>query len=1094
VRFKNIVVLPLAGIILLLPSISYGKTIMQLKGIEPISRGNGNVPQHSEFKSDVSQKNLLGLERPAPYALPIAKRGLPLAEAAVLTDSIHILVLKVDFRQENPDDPNTTGDGNFDLRTYEQFYQEEHNYIDPAPHNTSYFNSHMEALRRYWYFVSDKRLNLTWDIFPREESLSFRLPVRMAYYGSAGPWADSSIGDRLGHFITDAIMFSDSAAPQIDFSRYQAIIVFHAGSDQQNNIAFINNTPDDFFTGFLRLGWDVSVDNGATTVNEGMIIPETASQDNRLTALNGVMAHEFGHQLGLVDLYNTANFLTQIGDFSLMDDNGMSVGVIFSDDMPSVGGTMPVYPDAWSRAYLGFNIPRIVTSGVREAVTAAAQNHFGSEIIKVPITDFEYFLIENRQPDVDTLPPDFPLNNVLIGDPITNVILGPGFAFFQGNDTILVADGEYDRLLPGKGMLIWHVDEYPAYINYIPSSDNNNFFNNTLQWDHTRRFLSLVEADGIIDFGGNYYNGYGDNNDCFKVGVATSFTPYSRPSSHTNLGADSHVFITNISASDTIMTADINIDWNLPGWPQMSRPAQMSNPVIANLGSDSTREVLAAGGDQLLMWRFDGSKFIANADSIGIMRYDSSVTIYPLAVVADCNSDIVGRPVVADLNGDGALEIVVATASGSIYAFNASDNDHNGRADLISGFPVELGTAATLAPIAVNFLDRRGQEILAFGGSTAHLIYPELLNLPPIDSTLFSADNNIISASGYTASGKNIIDFIQNINLGDIVRMSADSGTADFARAFKVTLSDQKVKYIASGDFSKNGGLPQIAAVLQHGVKLIGPDGLVKWTFDILDTLGQPALGDLNSDGYPEIVVAGDFKIYALSYTGTLLSNFPINLAFHDLSGANEAAPIIGDLDGDNKPDIAVGLSTGSLYAYNFNGDPIAGFPLPSSFGITRACALGDLNRDNKIDLVSIENSGLVKAWNIASNYAAENIPWGSFGGTESNSNYLLPIFDKPLIVTDQQLPENSVYNYPNPAKNITTIRYYLNSDSDVKIEVFDMMGENILSVGAPGAAHVDNEYQWNCTDIASGVYFCRVEAHNSLGKVWRLFKIAIVK
>jgi len=39
------------------------------------------------------------------------------------------------------------------------------------------------------------------------------------------------------------------------------------------------------------------------------MMPRDGGQDNRATALNAVMAHEFGHQLGLIDLLHTENLL-----------------------------------------------------------------------------------------------------------------------------------------------------------------------------------------------------------------------------------------------------------------------------------------------------------------------------------------------------------------------------------------------------------------------------------------------------------------------------------------------------------------------------------------------------------------------------------------------------------------------------------------------------------------------------------------------------------------------------------------------------------------------------------------------------------------
>jgi M6 family metalloprotease-like protein len=1018
---------------------------------------------------------------------------------AVLEDTIRILALKVEFQTETPDNGRTTGNGNFDLRTYEEFVSQEGHYIDPAPHGSAYFNSHLDALNRYWESVSDGQLSLTWDIYPLTEDEAFRLPVSMSYYGPQGHWPDpdnSHIGDRLGYFFIDAIHFADSSAPEINFADYQAIIVFHAGSDQQNNIDFIADTPDDFWTGFLRLVDPIEVDGGTFTVIDGAIMPETVNQDNRLNALNAVMAHEFGHQLGLVDLYKTKFFTTQIGDFSLMDNNGMSVGVIIDDGFPSVGGTIPVYPDAWSRAYLGFNVPREITLGQGEPVFASALQHSDNEIIKVPITEFEYFLIENRQIDADTLEPGFPYDNVLIGDPQTTVILGPGYAYFQGNDTILVTDAEYDRLIPGNGMLIWHVDESAAYGNERgPEFGPNNFWNNTLQWNCSRRFLSLVEADGIIDFGCDYYTGFGSPADMYRRFNNSELTPYSNPSSRSNLGADSHIFITGIPRTDTVMTADISIDWYTPGWPQMSIPGSASDPIVDDLDGDDSLEVIMASGNQLLIWNHDGSKYIPNADSIGILKFDSSIAIYPLSVAADCDTDIVGRPVVLqgslDTPDGNPLDIAVGTASGNLYLFNGRDEFGSGRLDSFAGSPLEGVSAPGIAPIAVNFKPGSTEQLLTVdieGG--IHLIDWSIS--PPDDTIIYDLGSPAIDACAYSDNGKNVVFVLQQIVGGPprLVKLEADSGGIAFVRTWFLPV---EAEHIAAGDIKRTGDGAQVVAIGSNRISILHNDGSGFRNKQYIGLAGQPALGDIDSDGYPEIVVGGDSKIYAFNHNGTLLTDFPINLGLYDLNGMIDAPPILIDIDADGNPDIIVGLPGGAVYAFNYRGDMIAGFPLPSSFGIDDAAVAGDLNHDGQIDMLAVESTGFVKAWSLDAPYVAPNAPWPMAGGDAGNNGYLATELQKPIVISDQQLPENSVFCYPNPAKNSTTIRYYLNSESQVSIDIFDYIGERIHGVNLPGTAHADNEYVWDCSNTASGVYFCRVRASSAAGEIWRMVKIAVV-
>jgi len=225
-----------------------------------------------------------------------------------------------------------------------------------------------------------------------------------------------------------------------------------------------------------------------------------------------------------------------------------------------------------------------------------------------------------------------------------------------------------------------------------------------------------------------------------------------------------------------------------------------------------------------------------------------------------------------------------------------------------------------------------------------------------------------------------------------------------------------------------------------------------------------------------------------------LLTDFPIDLAFFDLPGVVTSRPVLGDVDNDGKPDIVAGLPDGGVYAYNYRADLISGFPLASSFEIEKTCAVGDIDDDGDVDLLVTEGSGAIDAWDVSSAYSPANNPWTCSGGNVFGMSYLPPEFQKAVVQNDSQLPSESVFNYPNPASNSTTIRFYLNSDSQVNIEIFDFMGERIKSASMQGTAHSDNEYVWDCSDIASGVYFCRVEADNGSGKEWRMIKIALVK
>ena len=90
----------------------------------------------------------------------------------------------------------------------------------------------------------------------------------------------------------------------------------------------------------------------------------------------------------------------------------------------------------------------------------------------VPINADEYFLVENRRTDIDG-DVDAPCGPIAV----TDVIYVATF----GSTSATANNREYDYLIPGSGMVIWHIDELVARLDY--NGDGiNNFNQNQLQW------------------------------------------------------------------------------------------------------------------------------------------------------------------------------------------------------------------------------------------------------------------------------------------------------------------------------------------------------------------------------------------------------------------------------------------------------------------------------------------------------------------------------------------------------------------------------------------------------------------------------------
>jgi len=112
---------------------------------------------------------------------------------------------------------------------------------------------------------------------------------------------------------------------------------------------------------------------------------KTACDSTQLMAI-GTLAHEFGHGLGLPDLYDTSGGTEGIGQWGLMGSGNYT-------SPPS-----PARMEAWSLTELGWIVVRALTTGGSYTL-GPAPSADTTMLVRVPGDNprGEYFLIENRQ-------------------------------------------------------------------------------------------------------------------------------------------------------------------------------------------------------------------------------------------------------------------------------------------------------------------------------------------------------------------------------------------------------------------------------------------------------------------------------------------------------------------------------------------------------------------------------------------------------------------------------------------------------------------------------------------------------------------------
>lgn len=222
----------------------------------------------------------------------------------------------------------------------------------------------------------------------------------------------------------------------------------------------------------------------------------------------GVFAHEYGHALGLPDLYDTDGTSQGVGNWSLMGD-GLWNSVGSEGEFPLVGNR-PAHLDAWCKYKLGWTKPKQVSgtlSNVSLRAASAAPDVY--QFLSGSPAKGEYFLVENRQ------------------------------------------KSGFDAGLPGSGLLIWHVDAA------VGNNTKECWPGGPYSCSSRHYKVALVQADGRNELDENINRG--DNGDPFPGSAAvTSFDDVSSPASTLYGGKASGVSVGDISQPGPVMTATLS--------------------------------------------------------------------------------------------------------------------------------------------------------------------------------------------------------------------------------------------------------------------------------------------------------------------------------------------------------------------------------------------------------------------------------------------------------------------------------------------------------------------------------------------------------